>query len=43
MPITRMNHAVLYVRSAARTQQFYADVLGFTTVIVMVVLGAWLA
>ena len=30
MPITRMNHAVLYVRSARRTQQFYADVLGFT-------------
>ncbi len=33
MPITRMNHAVLYVRSAARTQRFYADVLGFSTVI----------
>jgi catechol-2,3-dioxygenase len=33
MPITRMNHAVLYVRSARRTQQFYADVLGFSTVI----------
>ncbi len=33
MPITRMNHAVLYVRSAARTQRFYTDVLGFTTVI----------
>ena len=33
MPITRMNHAVLYVRDAHRTQQFYADVLGFTTII----------
>jgi catechol-2,3-dioxygenase len=33
MPITRMNHAVLYVRDARRTQQFYADVLGFSTVI----------
>jgi catechol-2,3-dioxygenase len=33
MPITRMNHAVLYVRDARRTQRFYADVLGFTTVI----------
>lgn len=33
MPITGMNHAVLYVRNARRTQQFYADVLGFTTVI----------
>jgi catechol-2,3-dioxygenase len=33
MPITRMNHAVLYVRSAARTQRFYTDVLGFSTVI----------
>lgn len=32
MPITRMNHAVLYVRDARRTQAFYADVLGFTTV-----------
>ncbi|CAN5437343.1 VOC family protein [soil metagenome] len=33
MPITRMNHAVLYVRDARRTQAFYADVLGFTSVI----------
>ena len=32
MPITRMNHAVLYVRDARRTQAFYTDVLGFTTV-----------
>ena len=33
MAITGMNHAVLYVRNASRHQQFYADVLGFTTVI----------
>ena len=33
MPITRMNHAVLYVRDASVTQRFYRDVLGFTTVV----------
>jgi len=33
MPITRMNHAVLYVRDARRTQAFYTDVLGFSTII----------
>jgi catechol-2,3-dioxygenase len=33
MPITGMNHAVLYVRDARRTQEFYANVLGFSTVI----------
>ncbi len=33
MPITGMNHAVLYVRDARRHQQFYADVLGFSTII----------
>src|ERR1700754_1482959 len=33
MPITRMNHAVLYVRDARATQRFYADVLGFATII----------
>jgi catechol-2,3-dioxygenase len=31
--ITGMNHAVLYVRDARRQQRFYADVLGFSTVI----------
>jgi len=31
--ITGMNHAVLYVRDARRHQQFYEDVLGFSTVI----------
>ncbi len=33
MPITRMNHAVLYVHDARRSQKFYSDVLGFSTVI----------
>jgi catechol-2,3-dioxygenase len=28
-----MNHAVLYVRDARRTERFYADVLGFSTII----------
>lgn len=31
--ITGMNHAVLYVRDAGRHQRFYADVLGFETMI----------
>jgi catechol-2,3-dioxygenase len=29
MPITRLNHAVLYVQDAQRSADFYADVLGF--------------
>ena len=33
MSITRMNHAVLYVRDARRTERFYKEVLGFTTVV----------
>src|SRR5687768_1208972 len=33
MPITRMNHAVLYVRDAKATERFYRDVLGFSTII----------
>jgi catechol-2,3-dioxygenase len=33
MGITRLNHAVYYVRDVAVTKRFYADVLGFTTVI----------
>ena len=32
MAIKRMNHAVLYVRDAKRTADFYRDVLGFRTV-----------
>jgi catechol-2,3-dioxygenase len=33
MGISRMNHAVLYVRDARRQQRFYEDVLGFRTII----------
>ena len=29
MPITRLNHAVLYVRDVERSAAFYRDVLGF--------------
>ena len=29
MPITRLNHAVLYVRDVERSVAFYSDVLGF--------------
>jgi len=32
MAIRRMNHAVLYVRDAQRTTDFYRDVLGFRVV-----------
>ncbi len=32
MAIRRMNHAVLYVRDAVRSADFYRDVLGFRTV-----------
>jgi catechol 2,3-dioxygenase-like lactoylglutathione lyase family enzyme len=32
MPVTRLNHAVLYVRDVARSVAFYRDVLGFRTV-----------
>ncbi|MGB6182053.1 MAG: VOC family protein [Rhodococcus sp. (in: high G+C Gram-positive bacteria)] len=32
MPITRLNHAVLYVRDATASARFYADVLGFRIV-----------
>jgi catechol-2,3-dioxygenase len=33
MSVTGMNHAVLYVRSARRTAEFYEEVLGFVRVI----------
>ena len=33
MPVQRLNHAVLYVRDAARSVAFYRDVLGFRTVV----------
>lgn len=32
MPITRLNHAVLFVRDVARSSTFYCDVLGFEVV-----------
>lgn len=32
MPITRLNHAVLFVRDVARSSAFYCDVLGFQVV-----------
>ena len=32
MPITRLNHAVLYVRDVARSVAFYTEVLGFRPV-----------
>ncbi len=33
MGISRMNHAVLYVRDARRQQRFYTDVLQFSTIV----------
>ena len=30
--VRRLNHAVLYVRDARRSAQFYADAFGFVTV-----------
>ena len=35
MPVTRLNHAVLYVRDVATTREFYETVLGFRTLIWM--------
>jgi catechol-2,3-dioxygenase len=32
MPVTRLNHAVLYVRDAQRSAAFYEEVLGFRRV-----------
>ncbi|CAB4849845.1 unannotated protein [freshwater metagenome] len=32
MPVTRLNHAVLYVRDVERSVAFYAEMLGFRTV-----------
>jgi catechol-2,3-dioxygenase len=32
MPITRLNHAVLYVRDAERSAAFFSDALGFRTI-----------
>ena len=41
MPVTRLNHAVLYVRDIARTREFYETVLGFETLIWMPGQGAF--
>src|SRR4051812_19584125 len=35
MPVTRLNHAVLYVRDVAVTREFYEGALGFRTLIWM--------
>src|SRR3954463_14171893 len=35
MPVTRLNHAVLYVRDAERTAAFFSDVMGFRPVMQM--------
>ncbi|CAB4530122.1 unannotated protein [freshwater metagenome] len=35
MAITRLNHAVLYVRNLERSKEFYENVLGFRTIIFM--------
>ena len=32
MPVTRLNHAVLYVRDVEVTKEFYEGALGFETV-----------
>jgi catechol-2,3-dioxygenase len=32
MPLTRLNHAVLYVRNVTRSVEFYTEVLGFAPV-----------
>ncbi len=35
MPVSRLNHAVLYVRDAEESAAFYSEVLGFRTVMSM--------
>jgi catechol-2,3-dioxygenase len=35
MPITRLNHAVLYIADVERSVEFYRDVLGFTPVVAL--------
>ena len=35
MPVTRLNHAVLYVRDVTTTREFYENALGFRTLIWM--------
>jgi catechol-2,3-dioxygenase len=42
MPVTRLNHAVLYVRDLDRSVAFYSDVLGFRQVMGMPGFAAFL-
>ena len=42
MPVTRLNHAVLYVRDVAVTKDFYTEALGFVPVIWMPERGVFL-
>lgn len=42
MPVTRLNHAVLYVRDAQESRNFYEQVLGFETVTEIPGLGVFL-
>ncbi|MEA3075912.1 MAG: hypothetical protein QOF60_820 [Actinomycetota bacterium] len=35
MPVTRLNHAVLYVRDVQRSVDFYTDVMGFDVIMTM--------
>jgi catechol-2,3-dioxygenase len=41
MPVTRLNHAVLYVRDIDRTRAFYEEALGFETITFMPGQGAF--
>ena len=41
MTVTRLNHAVLYVRDVAVTREFYENVLGFRTLVWMPGLAAF--
>src|SRR5215218_9456034 len=41
MPVTRLNHAVLYVRDIERTKAFYEEVLGFEAITFMPGQGAF--
>jgi catechol-2,3-dioxygenase len=40
VPVTRLNHAVLYVRNVVRSVAFYSEVLGFRQVAMAAIPGA---
>src|SRR6476469_6431015 len=40
MPVTRLNHAVLYVRDAEQSAAFYEEVLGFRRLTMVSIRGA---